>query len=150
MNKRKIRRVVRTIAPEIKMTFNRGKTIYYDYVRDKINIDFDEMQDDGGFMRHLNTDHAVPLEFCQKYSLAAWSILHELGHYFCDDDEEESQVDELTRLMCALIPRETATVEEQDLYFNLPHEWNATEWAIEFATEHETLMEYLEKQLILP
>lgn len=147
MNKTKIRRIVRAIAPDVKVTFRRGDTFYLSHNFNKINVDLDDLKDDGGFMRHLLNEHHISLELCLRYTPATWSILHELGHYFCDDDTEETFEDELTRALCLMIPRETATEEQQDLYFDLPFEWEATEWAICFATEHQELVDYLDDLL---
>ena len=147
MNKTKIRRVVRAIAPEVKVTFRRGDTFYLSHDFNKINVDLDDLEDDGGFTRHLLNKHLVPLELCLRYTTATCSILHELGHYFCDDDIEETHEDKLTRVLCSMIPRETATEEQQDLYFDLPFEWEATEWAICFVVEHQELVDYLDDLL---
>lgn len=148
MNKTKVRRIVRAITHDTRIFFNRGSYCYYDADLNKINIDPIDFIDDAGFMRHLRDTHRVPFILWARYSLATWSLLHELGHHFCDEEVDESEHDEFVRAFCSMIPRDETDKEMQDLYFNLPREYAATEWAIEFAWVHCELCDLLDEYLV--
>ena len=123
--------LVKSIAPEVHIT--RGKngsefewdtdTIYYDRKRNP----FDKC-----FTRHMREKHSFPS--ADKYSFRLWSILHELGHYYNDDVEE----DEWAKAFCAVVPKEAALIDDdiQNMYYDSPDEFAATEWAIEWVEEH--------------
>lgn len=128
------RLLVKLIAPtvHIKKT-NEGSafewdtnTIYYDRKPDP----FDKC-----FMRHVKEKHLFP--YADNYSFRLWSILHELGHYFNPDEEE----DEWGKALCALLPVEQTLndIEIQDYYYDSPDEIAATAWAIEWIEEHPKL-----------
>lgn len=147
MNKKKIRQIVRSITRDTRIFFEHGSYCYYDSDLNKINIDPTDLFDDSGFMRHLRDTHKVPFVLWARYSLATWSLLHELGHHFCDEKIDENEHDEFVRAFCSTIPRNETDKETQNLYFNLPREYEATEWAIEFAWEHRELCDLLDDYL---
>ena len=147
MNKTKVRQIIRSITRGTRVFFKRGDYCYYSADFNKINIDPLDFVDDGGFMRHLRDSHNVPFVLWARYSLATWSILHELGHYFRDEYVNESERDEFIRAFCSIIPRDEVNEEQQDLYFNLPREYEATEWAVMFAIEHSELCDLLDDYL---
>lgn len=128
--KKIVRNFIKTICPEIRVRFKRNSN-YYESSNCTIYIDLAD-KNDGGFMRHLRYNHGFTLAY--KYSLLMWTILHELGHYFTEDEYEDSEEDTEIRNLCSLIDREISDndSELQDVYFNLKTEWVATEWAINF------------------
>lgn len=135
MTKEKIlTELVNTICPEVTLIFNHEDDSYYEYVTDIISVD-PEPQADDGFLRHLAEVHKCG--FAYDYPLILWTILHEVGHYYtledviCDDEIE-------TRVLCATVPLEVARDNERirNMYYNLPSEWEATEWAIDFIAEN--------------
>jgi len=101
-------------------------TIYYNRADDPQDV---------GFTRHLRAKHCFAEP--ERYSMRLWSILHELGHYFNPDEEE----DLYAKALCALLPYETATENRivQDLYYNSPDEFAATEWACAWIKKHPWL-----------
>lgn len=125
------RLLVKSIAPEVHIKKGRNgsefewdtNTIYYDRRPDP----FDKC-----FARHVREKHLFP--YVDNYSFRLWSILHELGHYFNDDVEE----DEFGKALCAITPKEEAleSKEIQDLYYDSPDEIAATAWAIEWIEQH--------------
>lgn len=80
------------------------------------------------------------------YSTFVYSILHEYGHYitmeWLDNDDETAYRDDLKR-----IKRSNDFVSEDDrdmAYYNLPMEWAASEWAVEYMREHPDECDLLE------
>lgn len=77
-----------------------------------------------------------------RYSLALWTLLHEIGHYNTVDYAED---DLIARAICGLASREEALkdLKLQDIYFNIENEWEATEWAIEWINSHKRIAKIL-------
>lgn len=80
------------------------------------------------------------------------AFLHELGHHFTinefDTLEDESDNEQRTLLYDWIdSDNETLVNIGLELYYRLPQEKRATEWAIEFATKHPIKTKRLEKAL---
>lgn len=101
-------------------------TIYYNKAQDPFDV---------GFIRHLKEKHYF--ENPEQYAIPLWSLLHELGHYFYPDEEE----DLVSKTICALLPYELAVESKtlQDMYYDSPDEYAATEWAIDWIVTHPKL-----------
>lgn len=118
----------------------------YEYKKDIIRLNLRD-DDDFGFLRHLRETHG-----CQKLNdkLMLWTILHEVGHYMTQDDitEEEYAVDMATKAICAVISKETAELKNvQNMYFDAPSEWHATEWAVEWVEDNYEEASKIAKEL---
>lgn len=137
---------VNEVAPEITLTFNNEDDSYYEYTHDIICVDVNPMEDDG-FLRHLAEVHEC--EFTYEYPLLFWTILHELGHYYTLEDIDDLEDEINTRILCATVPIEVAYANPniQNMYYNLPSEWYATEWAIEFISNNREACTELAEQL---
>lgn len=130
MTKTEIRNFIQSIA-DVKVSFKK-EGYWYDNEKEAINVDLTDF-DDMGFMRHLREVHKC--DFVDDYPLALWSILHEIGHYYTLDDVEEDDEDD--RIALTLTTSEIANNKKvQDRYFNMPSEWAATEWAIQFVKDN--------------
>lgn len=122
--------IVNSIAPEVRLVYEPNSPTCFDHDLKAVVIGND-LQDDRGFMRHIVETH----DFAQAYdySLVLWSVLHELGHYFTSDDGWIDEDEASQYLVCALVSKEaTDDPKIQDLYFNIPSEYEATEWAIDW------------------
>lgn len=89
------------------------------------------------FQKHIRNKHHY--DSAHKFSATLWTILHEMGHHFTSDDFDESIEDEEApiRAMCAMIPLNEAMEKGiEDTYYDLPTEFAATEWAINFIKSH--------------
>lgn len=121
-------------------------TTEYDYIEDKIYMNLDG-EPDMGFMRHLLTYHCNPQErkWAVKIDEILWSLLHEIGHEMTMDLIEEDENDEGVRALCAMTSLEEvkSNIPLQDLYFNLPLEWEATDWAVSWAATHKEFLFFL-------
>lgn len=134
---------VKAIDEELSVTFIKGVGYYFETNTNTINVDFTET-DDCGFLRHLHEVHNC--KFAYAYPLVLWSILHEIGHYETENEVEETESDEELRFWLSLTGEELAhNTVIQDRYFNLPSEWEATEWAIGWLTDNPTLAEHFKE-----
>jgi hypothetical protein len=123
--------IVKSIAPEVDVVYEPDSFTCFDHDLEAVVIGNDFQLDDRGFMRHIVETH----DFAQAYdySLMLWSVLHELGHYFTGDDGWVDEEEANQYLVCSLVPSEIADDPKiQDLYFNIPSEYEATEWAIDW------------------
>jgi len=149
MNKRKIRRIVRSIAPELRVTFKKGNGNWYDEDEHKVNFDFEDVSPDtdGGFLYHLEHSHECGEVLTVPFSV--WTLLHEIGHYFTLDFVRRTEQTEFIKIVCSIYSREEAQANPElaKMYFDLPEEWHATEWAIDFVQSHCLLARLLEKYL---
>lgn len=80
------------------------------------------------------------------------AFLHELGHHFTikEFDELERESDnEQRKLLYTWIDGDDETMTDigLELYYRLPQEIRATQWAINFATKHPIKTKRLEKAL---
>lgn len=126
--------LTKLIAPRVRLRKGDNGT-EFDYEEDIIYYDPKPDPFDKCFMRHVKEKHLFPIG--DRYSFRLWSILHELGHYFNPDEEE----DEFGKALCAITPKEIAleSKEIQDLYYDSPDEIAATAWAIEWIEQHPKL-----------
>lgn len=68
------------------------------------------------------------------------SLLHEVGHYYTIDDFEEDELLEDEYAKAGLTRNPLITEKERNFrYFNLPVEYAATEWAIDFLRDNPSI-----------
>lgn len=136
--------LIKLIAPQVHLRRTKDGT-EFDYDTNTIYYDAKPDPFDKCFIRHVKEKHNFPI--ADNYSFRLWSILHELGHYFNDDVEE----DEWAKALCAVLSKEQALndVEIQDYYYDSPDEFEATEWAIIWIEEHPRLAKLFSKLLDL-
>lgn len=118
------------VCPQVSVEITKNESCY-DHTTETIYINPDEI-DEYGFMRHVREVHDC--DFADDISYCVWAILHEIGHYHTLDDCEEDDL--LARSFCMICPN---NIETQNLYFGLEAEWEATEWAINYVSDHRTL-----------
>lgn len=128
------------VAPRLKIRYDDNEQTCYDCNEECLIIGNDFCGDDCGFMRHLREVHGYT--DADRYSLALWTLLHEIGHYNTVDYAED---DLIARAICGLASREEALkdLKLQDIYFNIENEWEATEWAIEWINSHKRIAKIL-------
>ena len=144
---------IKSIVPERKIIFTDDGSSF-EWSTNTIYLDINENCD--GFMRHLHRAHFSNYESMFGFHLGLydfkktiWQILHEIGHYFTLDFVEEDEDEQTERAICTLIDKETAENNEkiQDMYFNLEKEWQATEWAVDYANCHYRKCRFFNKLL---
>lgn len=94
------------------------------------------------FIEHMVEAHECPVELVNSLSVEMWSILHEVGHFFTwdweewDEEQPARMVIESVTKKKALMSVESIRRKSQFRHFNLPLEWMATAWAIDYAVAH--------------
>lgn len=84
------------------------------------------------FMENIKTRYNS--EWVDKIDNYIWCFLHELGHIKTDAN---SIIDTLCRpILTTLANLSILPKVMQSLYYKLPKEYNATEWAINYVNEH--------------
>lgn len=125
---------IKIIAPEVHIRKTNGDT-EFEWKTNTIYFNPAANIYDAGFARHIEEKHFFLNP--TKYSMPLWSLLHELGHYFNPDEEEDIE----SKAICAALPYELAQKNQtlQNMYYDSPDEYAATEWAIEWITQHPRL-----------
>lgn len=125
------------IAPKVKFSFDNNDSSYYNSSTDNINISVEDAEDSEDFLAHVRQYHNF--HETQLARPLVWVMLHEIGHYytFVEDDDEDS---------LRIILNMAFEVEEAGrriAYYNLPNEWEATEWAINYIKKHRIFVKIL-------
>ena len=133
------------IDPELVLIFNDVDDAYYAYELGAISIDPYSTYD-AGFLEHLREVHKC--EYTDDFPLVLWSLLHEIGHHFTLDDIDTDE-DLQARVLCSMVSNEVAdrVTDVRNLYYNLPSEWVATEWAIDYIADNWELCTEIAKEL---
>lgn len=99
----------------LKVRVKVDKTDYtsFDFNENQVIIGGDIGEDLFGFYEHLVNRHNCG--WAHRYDYKTWSFLHEVGHFYTQDEEFE---------------------QKKVGYFDQPEEWAATEWATNFTMVH--------------
>lgn len=126
------------IAPKVKFSFNDDDHSYYNTDLDSINVSIKDAEDSEDFLAHVRQYHDFhETQFVQPL---VWVMLHEIGHYYTvveDDDEDR------LRTLLSLAFDTIDKADRRVLYYNLPNEWEATEWAINYIKKHRVFVKIL-------
>lgn len=127
---------IKTINPFIKVNPYYGEGSAYSFTDKTIHLNLRETNGEDEFLHHLVVEHKC--SFANEFPLELWTILHELGHHYTEDDVRNPEVDYLARVAINNAdPSSYASNQEvANAYFNLESEWKATEWAIRYAKKH--------------
>lgn len=81
------------------------------------------------FLRHLRESHNC--KFGEDIDIRLWALMHEIGHHFTLDNIDLDDED-IVRYMLGNYTTEEIKADPalQNLYYDLPSEFKATEWAI--------------------
>lgn len=132
---------------ECTTVFKNNHGSYYDIRRNEINVNADQATDPAAssFFRHLHDFHKV--EDITIVEAITWTILHEVGHFF-NQDEIMHPTDEDLMAQTEIHLAITINRYIQDLYYNTTAEWVATEWAIDFIKNNFALVKLFEENLL--
>ena len=114
------------IQPRIKVKISKEDNSNFDHSTDTLTIGYD-FEGNPEFMAHLENVHKC--DFAREYADRFWTILHEIGHYETDGEMDDEEVDDFAY---ATLVNFVDNSYANQLYFNLPREYAATEWAIEW------------------
>lgn len=132
-----VKTIVRLFDRSIKVERDNTLNTCFDFDTNVLNIGYDKY-DTEKFKAHMSECHQFNPS---KAADDVWVVLHELGHFFTDEDvydnHEAFQMAAIMRLAMGL------TEKENYDYYNMPREWEATEWAIDWVRHHPLLVKVL-------
>ena len=137
-----VKQMVKQIDKTIKVKF--GKCLQCEptentiYVNNKTDIiDIVTFRD---YVKELNSK-------C-KFNTLLLGILHEIGHIYTYEEQNEEDYNRDTKLL-SLLFQENKLTEEQVNYFylRLPLEANATKWSIDFAMQNKKFCKYYQNKI---
>lgn len=131
----------KSISPKIKLNPYAGSSAFLTGTNNiNITLKEDDPEGEKAFLQHIALTHKC--HFVNEISPLAWTILHEIGHYFTDDyltdEDREADYEYRKLLSLGIIPDDYSRPDDSidEAYFNLPAEWEATEWAINYIKKH--------------
>ena len=137
-----VKQMVKQIDKSIKVKF--GKCLECEptkniiYVNNKTNIiDIVTFRD---YVKELNSK-------C-KFNTLLLGILHEIGHIYTYEEQNEEEYRRDTKLLRLLFKEKKLSAKQlNEFYVRLPLEANATKWAIDFAMENVKFCKYYQNKI---
>ena len=137
-----VRQMVKQIDKSIKVKF--GKCLQCEptentiYVNNKTDIiDIVTFRD---YVKELNSK-------C-KFNTLLLGILHEIGHIYTYEEQNEEEYTRDTELLSLLFKEKKLSAKQlNEFYIRLPLEANATKWAIDFAMQNKKFCKYYQNKI---
>ena len=137
-----VKQMVKQIDKSIKVKF--GKCLQCEptentiYVNNKTDIiDIVTFRD---YVKELNSK-------C-KFNTLLLGILHEIGHIYTYEEQNEEEYRRDTKLLRLLFKEKKLSAKQlNEFYVRLPLEANATKWAIEFAMKNKKFCKYYQNKI---
>ena len=137
-----VKQMVKQIDKSIKVKF--GKCLQCEptentiYVNNKTDIiDIVTFRD---YIKELNSK-------C-KFNTLLLGILHEIGHIYTYEEQNEEEYRRDTKLLKLLFKEKKLSAKQlNEFYVRLPLEANATKWAIDFAMQNKKFCKYYQNKI---
>lgn len=137
-----VKQMVKQIDKSIKVKF--GKCLQCEptentiYVNNKTDIiDIVTFRD---YVKELNSK-------C-KFNSLLLGILHEIGHIYTYEEQNEEEYTRDTELLSLLFKEKKLSAKQlNEFYVRLPLEANATKWAIDFAMQNKKFCKYYQNKI---
>ena len=137
-----VKQMVKQIDKSIKVKF--GKCLQCEptentiYVNNKTDIiDIVTFRD---YVKELNSK-------C-KFNTLLLGILHEIGHIYTYEEQNEEEYRRDTKLLRLLFKEKKLSAKQlNEFYVRLPLEANATKWAIDFAMQNKKFCKYYQNKI---
>lgn len=137
-----VKQMVKQIDKSIKVKF--GKCLQCEptentiYVNNKTDIiDIVTFRD---YVKELNSK-------C-KFNTLLLGILHEIGHIYTYEEQNEEEYTRDTELLSLLFKEKKLSAKQlNEFYIRLPLEANATKWAIDFAMQNKKFCKYYQNKI---
>ena len=137
-----VKQMVKQIDKSIKVKF--GKCLECEptentiYVNNKTDIiDIVTFRD---YVKELNSK-------C-KFNTLLLGILHEIGHIYTYEEQNEEEYTRDTELLSLLFKEKKLSAKQlNEFYVRLPLEANATKWAIDFAMQNKKFCKYYQNKI---
>jgi len=125
---------IKSITPTTKVYFKKNEGSYYSN-DNEINIQLDFRKENvANFTEHLYTQHKCKVAY--KIHPYIWKMLHEIGHFYTI---EYCETDPLALFIIANADCKTKEEEKEVdfVYYNMPVEYAATDWAANFVKNNK-------------
>lgn len=137
-----VKQMVKRIDKTIKVKFGKAlecepteNTIYVNNKTDKVDI-----KTFNDYVKEINSK-------C-KFNSLLLGILHEIGHIYTYEEQNEEDYNRDTELLSLLFQENKLTAEQVNyFYLRLPLESNATKWAIDFAMQNTRFCRYYQNKI---
>lgn len=137
-----VKKMVKQIDKSIKVKFGKAlqcepteNTIYINNKTDIIDI-------------VTFRDYVKELEPKCKFNTFLIGILHEIGHIYTYEEQDEEPYNRDTTLLSLLFKENKISAKQMnELYVRLPLESNATKWAIDFAMQNKAFCKYFQNKI---
>ena len=137
-----VKQMVKQIDKSIKVKF--GKCLECEptentiYVNNKTDIiDIVTFRD---YVKELNSK-------C-KFNTLLLGMLHEIGHIYTYEEQNEEEYTRDTKLLSILFKEKKLSAKQlNEFYVRLPLEANATKWAIDFAIQNKKFCKYYQNKI---
>ena len=118
---------------ECDVKFTRKYQPFASFDENLIVLNLREGAIDSQFIDHIRKSHGYARAY--KISPQIWTALHEVGHIKTEGDCDENAE---MRKFCEWANEEGALPQKtiNQLWYDMPDEWAATEWAIDFVKKH--------------
>lgn len=138
----KVKRFIKAISPDTKVKF--GRALECEPTENTIYISFKSNEiDKKTFMEYVKE-----LDNTCQFNDLVLGILHELGHIFTYDENDEEPYLQDTELLSLLYKEKMLDAEELNrFYLRLEMESKATKWAIEFAQANQMFVNRFQKSI---
>ena len=93
-------------------------------------------------------DYVKELNSKCKFNTLLLGILHEIGHIYTYEEQNEEDYNRDTKLLSLLFQEKKLSAKQlNELYVRLPLEANATKWAIDFAMQNKKFCKYYQNKI---
>ena len=137
-----VKKFVKAISPDIKVKF--GRTLECEPTENTIYIAFKSNKVD----KETFMEYVKELDNTCNFNDLVLGILHEIGHIFTYDEEDEEPYLRDTKLLSLLYQEQKLSAKDINrFYLRLDMESKATKWAIEFAQANQEFVSRFQKQV---
>ena len=93
-------------------------------------------------------DYVKELNSKCKFNTLLLGILHEIGHIYTYEEQNEEEYTRDTELLSILFNEKKLSAKQlNEFYVRLPLEANATKWAIDFAMQNKKFCKYYQNKI---
>ena len=93
-------------------------------------------------------DYVKELNSKCKFNTLLLGILHEIGHIYTYEEQNEEEYTRDTKLLSLLFKEKKLSAKQlNEFYVRLPLEANATKWAIDFAMQNKKFCKYYQNKI---
>ena len=93
-------------------------------------------------------DYVKELDSKCKFNTLLLGILHEIGHIYTYEEQNEEEYRKDTKLLSLLFKEKKLSAKQlNEFYVRLPLEANATKWAIDFAMQNKKFCKYYQNKI---